>query len=31
MAGFVYLGTAKGTQPDRDRPQLSKIITRWTG
>ena len=31
MAGFVYLGTAKETQPDRDRPQLSKIITRWTG
>ena len=31
MAGFIYIGTAKDTQPDRDRPQLAKIITRWTG
>jgi nitroreductase len=31
MAGFVYIGTAKEIQPDRDRPQLAKIITRWTG
>ena len=31
MAGFVYIGTAKEAQPDRDRPQLAKIVTRWTG
>jgi nitroreductase len=31
MAGFVYIGTAKERQPDRDRPQLAKIMTRWTG
>ncbi|HJU33152.1 MAG TPA: nitroreductase [Hyphomicrobiaceae bacterium] len=31
VAGFVYIGTAKETQPDRDRPQLAKIVTRWNG
>src|SRR5215510_4779803 len=31
MAGFVYLGTAKETQPDRERPQLCNVVTRWTG
>jgi nitroreductase len=31
MAGFVYIGTAKELQPDRERPQLAKIVTRWTG
>ena len=31
MAGFVYIGTAKERQPDRDRPQLGTIMTRWTG
>jgi nitroreductase len=31
VAGFVYIGTAKEQQPDRDRPQLPKIVTRWTG
>ncbi len=31
VAGFVYIGTAKEQQPDRDRPQLAKIVTRWTG
>ena len=31
IAGFVYIGTAKEQQPDRDRPQLAKIVTRWTG
>jgi len=30
MAGFVYIGTAKETQPDRDRPQLARIVSRWT-
>jgi nitroreductase len=31
IAGFVYIGTAKEQQADRDRPQLAKIVTRWTG
>lgn len=31
MAGFVYIGTSKEAQPDRDRPQLVKIVSRWTG
>ena len=31
VAGFVYIGTAKEVQPDRDRPQLARIVTRWTG
>ena len=30
-AGFVYIGTAKEQQPDRERPQLAKIVTRWSG
>jgi nitroreductase len=30
IAGFIYIGTAKEQQPDRDRPQLAKIVTRWT-
>ena len=31
IAGFIYIGTAKEQQPDRDRPALTKIVTRWTG
>jgi nitroreductase len=31
LAGFVYIGTAKEQQPDRERPQLAKIVSRWTG
>jgi nitroreductase len=31
IAGFIYIGTATEQQPDRDRPQLAKIVTRWTG
>ncbi len=31
VAGFVYIGTAKERQPDRDRPDLAKIVTRWQG
>jgi nitroreductase len=31
MAGFVYIGMAKERQPDRERPQLAKIMSRWTG
>lgn len=28
-AGFVYIGTAKERQPDRERPVLSGIVSRW--
>lgn len=31
IAGFIYIGTAKERQPDRDRPALAKIVTRWQG
>jgi nitroreductase len=31
LAGFVYIGTASERQPDRDRPDLARIVTRWTG
>lgn len=31
IAGFIYIGTAKERQPDRERPNLSKIVTRWPG
>ena len=31
IAGFIYIGTATEQQPDRDRPQLAKIVTRWNG
>lgn len=31
VAGFVYIGTAKEQQPDRERPELARIVTRWTG
>ena len=30
-AGFIYIGTAKEQQPDRDRPPLNQIVTRWIG
>lgn len=29
MAGFVYIGTATERQPDRERPQLASIVSRW--
>lgn len=29
VAGFVYIGTPKERQPDRDRPALANIVTRW--
>jgi nitroreductase len=29
VAGFIYVGTAKERQPDRERPSLGKITTRW--
>ena len=31
VAGFVYIGTAKERQPERERPLLAKIVSRWTG
>ncbi len=31
VAGFVYVGTPSERQPDRDRPSLAKIVTRWAG
>jgi len=31
VAGFVYIGTARERQADRERPQLDKIVTRWVG
>lgn len=29
IAGFIYIGTESEKQPDRDRPALSDIVTRW--
>jgi len=29
IAGFVYIGTAKERQADRDRPALADIVTHW--
>lgn len=29
IAGFIYIGTAKEKQPDRERPNLAKVVTRW--
>jgi len=29
LAGFVYIGTAKERQADRERPDLAKITSRW--
>jgi nitroreductase len=31
VAGFIYIGTAKEKQPDRGRPDMKAIVTRWTG
>jgi nitroreductase len=30
FAGFIYIGTASEKQEDRERPDLSKIVTHWT-
>jgi nitroreductase len=30
-AGFIYIGTARERQPDRERPDLAAITTRWQG
>jgi nitroreductase len=29
VAGFIYIGTAKERQDDRERPDLNKIASRW--
>jgi nitroreductase len=29
IAGFVYIGTAIEKPSDRDRPDMSKVVTRW--
>ena len=29
VAGYIYLGTAKERQEDRERPDLDKIASRW--
>jgi nitroreductase len=29
LAGFVYIGTIVERQPERDRPDLASIVTRW--
>ncbi|MEC9367672.1 MAG: nitroreductase [Pseudomonadota bacterium] len=31
VAGFVYVGTARELPEDRPRPDLDRIVTRWTG
>jgi nitroreductase len=31
IAGFIYIGTPKERQPDRDRPKLAQIVSRWNG
>lgn len=31
IAGFVYIGTAKERQEDRERPVISQIVSRWDG
>lgn len=30
FAGFIYIGTATAPNEDRERPDLSRIVTRWT-
>ena len=31
VAGFIYIGTEREKQPDRERPALSEIVSRWQG
>lgn len=31
VAGFVYIGTTKEAQEDRERPVLADIVSRWQG
>lgn len=30
FAGFIYIGTATAPNEDRERPDLSRIVTHWT-
>ncbi len=30
IAGFFYIGTCSEVQADRDRPDLDKVVTRWS-
>ena len=30
VAGFFYIGTCENVQADRDRPDLSKVVTHWS-
>lgn len=30
FAGFIYIGTATAPNEERERPDLSRIVTRWT-
>jgi nitroreductase len=29
VAGFIYIGTAKERQPERERPALASMVSRW--
>jgi nitroreductase len=31
VAGFIYIGTAKEQQAERERPRLEDIVSRWNG
>ncbi|MEZ5854228.1 MAG: nitroreductase [Hyphomicrobiaceae bacterium] len=31
VAGFVYIGTESERQPDRERPEMDTIVSRWRG
>ena len=31
IAGFIHIGTPTTAMEDRDRPDLSKVVTRWQG
>lgn len=31
IAGFVYIGTEDEKQPDRERPVMASIVSRWQG
>jgi hypothetical protein len=30
IAGFIYIGTARQRQEERERPQLAAIVRRWS-
>ena len=30
VAGFFYIGTCDAIEPERDRPDLSEIVSRWS-